>query len=235
MNPRSLLALLAVGALALGACSDEQSSADTTAASSSTSPSTTEESTTSSSSTSTPSTSTTSTTVAPTTTLEVVEGLGLSAAGLGDALFGADADQTIEYVTAILGAPTTDSGWQDPLVIGAACPGTKVRFVDWHDLSLFFTDESPAASGTPHFASYTYGPSVNGAVIDPFGLTTDKGVGIGATVEFLRASYPKVKVDAGDEISGPNFYIQDGLTGFLTGAANADTIISFVGGFGCGE
>ncbi len=165
----------------------------------------------------------------------MVDGLDLSSGGLGDALFGADADETIGYVTAILGAPTNDSGWQDPIAIGAACPGTSVRFVDWHDLALFFSDESPAASGFRHFAAYTYGPAIDGSTIDPFGLTTDAGLGIGGSVEFLRATYPAAKVNPGDEISGPSFYIEDGLSGFLTGASNADTIISFVGGFGCGE
>jgi hypothetical protein len=163
-----------------------------------------------------------------------VQGLGLSAQGLGDALFGADADSVVDYVGTILGTPTSDSGWVDPLAIGAACPGTQVRFVDWNDLALFFTDESPAASGLRHFAAYTYGPAF-APTINPFGLVTDNGVGVGASVEFLRASYPGVLVNAGDEVSGPSFYIEEGLSGFFTGASNSDTIISFVGGFGCGE
>lgn len=240
---RTLAAALAGGlALGVAACSEEQSSADTTAVSSSsdaTSTTTTVVDTTAasttSSSTSTTSTSTSTTSTSSTTTLPEIKGLGLGAKGLGDATFGADADETIAYVTAILGSSTNDSGWVDPIEAGAACPGTRIRFVDWHDLSLFFTDESPAASGLPHFASYSYGPAVDGSSINPFGLTTKGGVGVGATVEFLRATYPAVRVDAGDDISGPSFLIQDGLMGFLTGSSNSDTIISFVGGYGCGE
>jgi hypothetical protein len=164
-----------------------------------------------------------------------VKGLDLSSGGLGDALFGADADETISYVTAILGAPTNDSGWNDPVAIGAACTGTQIRFVDWHDLALYFTDESPVRSGSPHFASYTYGPSADGGPVNPFGLTTKEGLGIGASVEFLRATYPKAKINPGDDIGGPSFFIEDAFIGFLTGVSNADTVISFVGGFGCGE
>ncbi|MFM2077479.1 MAG: hypothetical protein RJA49_1369 [Actinomycetota bacterium] len=164
-----------------------------------------------------------------------MKGLGLSDQGLGDVLFGAEADGVVDYVSTILGAPTNDSGWVDPLTIGAACTGTTVRFVAWNDLSLFFTDDSPVATGLKHFAGYTYGPAVGDAAIEPFGLTTDSGVGVGATVEFLRATYPKVQVSPGDDIGGPGFFISEGLSGFLTGTSNADTIMSFVGGYGCGE
>ena len=237
MTTRRALAALTVGVLGLtfSACSDETSSADSTGASSSTSSSVAESTTSSSSSTTSTSTSTTSSTSTSTTsTIPAVKGLGLSAQGLGDALFGADADSVVDYVGTILGAPTSDSGWVDPLAIGAACPGTQVRFVDWNDLALFFTDESPAASGLRHFAAYTYGPAF-APTINPFGLVTDAGVGVGTSVEFLRAAYPSALVNSGDEVSGPSFYIEDGLSGFLTGSANSDTIISFVGGFGCGE
>ncbi len=158
-------------------------------------------------------------------------GLGLSASGLGDALFGADADGVIDYVNSILGIPTTDSGWVDPSAIGAACPGTEVRFVDWSDLSLFFTDDG---SGVRHFASFTYGPAF-AAAIAPFGLVTDAGVGVGSTVAALRTAYPIAGVFPEDGFNGPGFEIETGLYGFLTGTADTDTIISFVGGFGCGE
>jgi hypothetical protein len=159
----------------------------------------------------------------------------LSSSGLGDALFGADADGVVDYVASILGKPTNDSGWADPLAIGAPCPGTEIRFVDWNDLSLFFTDNSPAATGLRHFAAYTYGPAFVPGAINPYGLATTLDIGVGATVAALRAAYLGALVNPGDDISGPSFYIEDGLTGFLTGAADTDTIMSFVGGYGCGE
>ncbi len=243
MTSRRVLAGLTLGALVFtaSACSDTQSSADSTTSSTSSTTSTSTtvaESTTSSSSSTTSSTSTTttSTTTAPTTsTIPPTTGLGLSDQGLGDVLFGAEADGVVDYVSGILGTPTNDSGWVDPLTIGAACTGTTVRFVAWNDLSLFFTDDSPAATGLKHFAGYTYGPPVGEAAIQPFGLTTDNGVGVGASVQFLRAMYPKVQVSPGDDIGGPSFFLSEGLSGFLTGTSNKDTIMSFVGGYGCGE
>lgn len=231
--------MLLVGLVAsAAACSDEQTSADNTASTTVAADTTAATTTTAAPTTiaTTSSTTTSSTTsTSSTTTIAAVDGLELGPTGLGGASFGADADETLNYVQSILGAPTNDSGWVDPVEVGAACPGTQIRFVDWNDLALFFTDESPAASGLRHFASYSYGPAVNGDPIKPFGLTTAAGVGVGATVEFLRAAYPSAKVDAGDDVSGPSFLITDGLMGFLTGASNSDTIISFVGGYGCGE
>lgn len=158
-------------------------------------------------------------------------GLGLSASGLGDALFGADADGVIDYVNSILGIPTTDSGWVDPVATGVACPGTAVRFVDWKDLSLFFTDY---LTGVRHFASFTYGQAF-GDVIAPFGLATSADIGVGSTVASLRGAYPAVNVKPEDEFSGAGFEIEPGLYGFLSGTADTDTILSFVGGAGCGE
>jgi hypothetical protein len=243
MTTRRVLAAFAVGVLAAtaAACSDEQSSADSVG--SSTSSSTSVASTTTTTST-VPASSTTSSTTSPTsttststtTTLARVKGLALSSKGLGDALFGADADGVVDYVSSILGAPNNDSGWADPLTIGAPCPGTQIRFVDWDDLSLFFSDNSPAAVGLRHFAAYTYGPAFVPGSIKPFGLATDRGLSVGSSVADLIAAYPSAVVGAGDEISGPAFFIEDGLVGFLTAADPATgSIISFVGGYGCGE
>jgi hypothetical protein len=160
-----------------------------------------------------------------------VKGLPLSAFGLGDALFDADADGVVEYVSSILGIPTTDSGWLDASANGIGCPGTEIRFVDWNDLSLFFTDDFSAIR---HFAAYTYGPAF-GATIAPYGLATDAQIGVGSTVAELRAAYPTVTVAPEDEFSGPSFLIEPGLSGVLTGTADTDVILSFTGGFGCGE
>jgi hypothetical protein len=165
-----------------------------------------------------------------------VKGLGLSAQGLGDVQFGADADQTVIYVNSVLGKPTRDTGWVDPLTAGGSCPGTTIRLVDWNDLQLFFTDQSPAVQGLRHFASFSYGPAVTPGQPNPFGLVTGNGIGLGSTVKELKAAYPSAQIIPGDALAtGPQFTIEQGLHGFLTGVKNADTVISFVGGFGCGE
>jgi len=243
MTSRRALACVTLGVLAftLGACSDEQSSADSSSSTSSsvldsTTSSDVTTSTTVAPSTSTSTSTTTSTTTAPTTsTVPPVKGLDVSGEGLGGALFGAEADGVVAYVSSILGDPTNDSGWEDPLAIGAACNGTSIRFVDWTDLRLYFSDDSPAAQGLRHFAAFNYGPASDGVALNPNGLATANGVGVGATVEFLRASYPQVQISPGDDIGGPSFFIDEGLSGFLSGTSNADVIISFVGGYGCGE
>ena len=133
---------------------------------------------------------------------------------MGDALFGAEAEGVIAYVESIIGASSSDTGWTDPMAIGAACPGTEVRFVSWADLALFFSNDSLAASGLRHFASYTYGPAF-GPVIEPYGLTTDEGIGVGAEVSQLEATFPGGVLSVGDEIFGPSFLIEEGLFVFL--------------------
>ena len=237
MTFRRFLSLMALAGLAVGAsaCSSDSKSPETLAPTSvldsTTSTSVADATTSSSSSTSTSSTTSSSST---SSTIAVVKGLDMSAEGLGNALFGAEADGVLDYVKGILGKPTDDTGWQDPAALGAPCPGTRIRFVSWNDLSIQFSDDSPAASGFDHFASYSYGPPRTGTV-DPFGVTTAKGIGIGSTVAELRAAYPEATVSVADDISGPSFFIQEGFSGFLTGTTDADAIISFVGGYGCGE
>jgi hypothetical protein len=186
---------------------------------------------------------TTSDTVAPTTsetgstststTEPAAAALVLRDDGLGDALFGADADGVIDYVTSVLGVPTDDSGWDDPFAHFGVCPGTEVRGVTWGDLQLLFSDESIVASGHRHFFNYVYGPP-SGATINPVGLRTADGVGIGTTIGELRVVYPGVQVYP-EEIYGPFFVVNENLSGFLTGVTDSDQVISFIGGIGCGE
>ena len=48
-------------------------------------------------------------------------------------------------------------------------------------------------------------------------------------------TYPTVVINPGDDLGGPNFFINDGLAGFLTGVTPTDTVTSVLGGQGCGE
>lgn len=155
--------------------------------------------------------------------------------GLGDAAFGADPEGVIAYVSSIVGPPTVDTDWIDPLSVGA-CPGTEFRQVSWADLTLQFTDSSAVTTGRRHFFSYVYGPSfVEGRPIAPAGLKTEAGIGVGSTVAELTATYPTAVINPGDDFGGPNFFINDGLVGFLTGVNPTDTVTSVLGGQGCGE
>lgn len=186
-----------------------------------------------STSTTTSSTTTTSTTSTTTTTLAPGAELVLRTNGLGDAAFGVDPDGAVAYVSGIIGAPTVDTGWVDPLSVGA-CPGTEFRRVYWGDLLLQFSDQSSVTTGRRHFFSYVYGPSF-GPQITPAGLKTDAGIGVGSTVAELQGTYPTVVVNPGDDFGGPNFFINGGLAGFLSGVNPTDTVISVLGGQGCGE
>jgi len=153
---------------------------------------------------------------------------------LGDAAFGAEPEGVIAYVSSIIGNPTVDTGWIDPLSVGA-CPGTELRQVFWGDLTLYFSDESSVTTGRRHFFSYVYGPAFVQGAIAPAGLKTDAGIGVGSTVAELTAAYPNVVVNPADDFGGPNFLTADGLAGFLTGATPTDTVTSVLGGQGCGE
>jgi hypothetical protein len=236
MSARRTLCIGLVGVtLVAVACGNDDTSTPSTTVPSSSTTSTSVASTTSDVTTSTAASSTTTTAASTTTSTTVPPAaqLTISENGLGTAVFGADPDAVVAYVTSILGNRTTDTGWVDPFSFGA-CPGTEVRIVTWHDLSLFFSDESNVTAGRRHFFSYIYGPAF-GAVIDPLGPATDAGIRIGSTVAELKGTYPTAVVNPADELGGPSFFIRDGLFGYLTGTSPADTITEFVGGIGCGE
>lgn len=234
--------VLSVG---VAACGGDDTSTDSTPPSTSTIPSTsiavttTAQSSTTSSSTSTSTTSTTtstSTTVAPTTSTTIPTPgapLVLRSNGLGDALFGAEAESVISYVSSFIGAPTTDSGWVDPFSLGA-CPGSELRVVTWNDLSLFFSDDTQLVTGVRHFFSYQYGEAF-GPTINPYGLKTDGLITVGSSVGSLRATYPSAAINEADDISSASFQIELGLAGYISTTADDGIVTQILGGFGCGE
>ena len=249
MKRRVLTSLTALS-LILGACaSDAAGDADsaTQLTSSPTTPATTTtptaapaSSTTSTIITTTSSTTTSSTTTTstgaevPSTTVDpAVASLVLSAGGIGTAEFGADAEAVISGTSSLLGEPTNDTGWIDPLSVGA-CPGTEIRFVDWGTLSLVFGDASQVAEGRRHLYAYYYGSAgeVGGA---PVGLVTDAGITTGSRVVDVKAAYPGVTLIPEDDFTSPSFYVSDNLRGYLTGLDDDSTVTVILGGIGCGE
>jgi len=237
------LGLVAAATLLLAACGGDDDAATTTIApivfATTTVPVTAAPPTTVPTTTTAPpttSSTTTSTTVAPTSTTTSVPAaaaLVLRDDGLGDALFGTDPEEVVRYVQAVLGPPTADSGWADPFSAFGVCPGTEVRGVTWGDLTLLFSDESTVSGGRRHFFNYSYGPPF-GVSIQPAGMRTITGIGIGSTVAELRAAFPTVRVFPPD-ISDAYFVVDENFTGFLSGTADADTVRSVIGGIGCGE
>ena len=167
--------------------------------------------------TSTVAASTTSSTSSTTTTsVPKAAKLVVAADGLGDALFGAEPEQVISYVTAVIGPPSDDSGWIDASTDFPACPGNELRIVRWDDLRLLFSDESPYGTARRHYFSYVVGPT-DGTESQPFGVRTAERIGVGNTVGELRFTYPATELWV-DPVRGPSFLV-NGVPGGVEGTA----------------
>jgi hypothetical protein len=165
------------------------------------------------------------------TTVAPAEQLVLREDGLGDVLFGVDADQMILYVTQLLGKPDSDSGYIGPVSEFGSCPGTQVRGVRWGDLLLMFGDESEVAQGRVHFYSWTYGP-VQGIAPEPMGPVTDGDITLGSTVAEILNVYPTAEI-FNDDILGMGFEINRTLTGTLSNDSPNGVVVSMTGGVAC--
>lgn len=152
--------------------------------------------------------------------------------GLGSTSFGADPEGTITFVSNFLGAPTMDTGWVDPFTIGP-CGGMQLRQVSWNNLQLEFGDSSPVTEGRPHFYSYTYGLEGSGGIVTPAGLATVEQITVGSLVADLIEAYPGVQLRSADEFIAPNFFVNDNLTGRMSGLADADVVELIIGGIPC--
>ncbi len=244
MGPMLRFPLLATALLVLGACgSGSSDSAATTTppevtllSTTTTSTTTSTSTTTTTTSTTTTTTTTTSTTLPPETTTTVdpmIDALLLGAEGIGSATFGSDPEGVVSYVTTLLGSPTQDTDWVDPLTLGP-CPGEELRLVSWGALVLEFGDQSTVATGRRHFYSYQYG--VDGEVgVPPIGLVTGQGVTTGSPVSELVAAYPEVVLNEEDEFISANFYVNDDLRGLVTGLDADDVVTLVAGGRTCRE
>jgi hypothetical protein len=163
----------------------------------------------------------------------LTEVLVLGRDGLGVARFCDDAEAAVDAMEAVLGPPDNDTGWAEPLALGA-CPGTVARRVTWGSLDLYFGDESSYASGRQHLYGYSYG-DVDGFDIEPAGLATPEGIGPGTPVPFLQAAYPGVLLVAGEEgLTEPVFYVDESLAGLLTDVTDVGVVTLIVGGEDCG-
>ena len=158
---------------------------------------------------------------------------GAERQGIGSAEFGSEPEEVISYISSFVGEPTNDSGWIDPLSVGA-CPGTEIRFVDWGTLSLVFGDASQVMQDGRHFFAYYYGSAgeVGGA---PVGLATEAGITSGSRVSDVIGAYPGVSIIPEDDVSAPFFYVDDNLRGFVTGVDDDSTVTVILGGIGCSE
>lgn len=155
----------------------------------------------------------------------------LGADGLGAVPFGADPEQTITFISSVVGSPTFDTGWVDPFEIGP-CGGTRLRQVSWNQLQLEFGDVSGITEGRDHFYAFFYGAE-GSSTPQPPGLKTETKIGAGSSVAELIAAYPGVTLLQGDEFIGPSFRVNDNLSGRMSGLADDDVVEAIVGGRPC--
>lgn len=180
---------------------------------------------------------TTTTSVASVTIELTDEGIYAGAAWLH---FGFDDEAAIAAVTAVLGAPTNDSGWVDGFSSPyGVCPPPVVRGVHWGSLTLLFTQAETDfwTAGVPHFFAYNYFANE-----PPVDLETTEGIAVGDSIGMLRTAYPgpDLVIDESpfDPAAGIWLYDQQawtGMWGFATGQTDAHAITSINGGQGCGE
>ena len=148
--------------------------------------------------------------------------------------FGDDDDAVVEAMTAMFGAPTSDTGW----IVEHLCPGPLNRFVDYgaerFDLQVIFTTgDLFAPGGTEQFYTYIYAGVTEVPVFPPM-LT------VGTTVAQLQALHPGVVFQENPFLNGVMNYFVDApgnsqLYGQLTGVGPADLVTTVQGGIGCAE
>jgi hypothetical protein len=185
---------------------------------------------------------------APATTATTDEGpaVVLKGDGIGAFIFGADPDQVIAGLTLRWGPPDGDSGWIAAATSPyGACPGMVVRGVNWRGFTVLFSDGATprGKAGTRHFFTWEYQVSDpahprpdEGGNRPP--LKTAKGVGVGATVQALKAAYGDALELFDEPPDGTQFGVQTsegGLFGSVTSLDPGGIVRSIVSGGGCGD
>lgn len=216
-RPRCLVLTLAAATALLGACSDDEpTSSERTA-------------TTAETSDATASTTSEAEPVETTTTqAEAAAQIVLRGDGLGVTALGAAPEEAVAAVTAALGEPTRDTGWQASFSEYGTCPGEQIRGVEWDHLVLLFTDADTTYGTGQHLFSWR----ITGA---PPALGTSAGLGFGATTADAEELHPgAVEVFPAEE-PFPG-HLRVGVEGgAITAYLDADTITNLEAGAPCGE
>lgn len=148
--------------------------------------------------------------------------------GLGVTALGAAPEEAVQAVTAALGEPTRDAGWQPSFSEYGTCPGSKIRGVEWEHLVLLFTDETTAFGTGEHLFAWR----ISGA---PPALGTSTGLGIGATTADAEQLHPGAveEYPAEDPFPGHLEVAADG--GIITAYLDGEVITNLEAGAACGE
>jgi len=185
--------------------------------------------------TSTTAPATTTTTAAPSTTAEPATtttpavAIALRGDGLGVVALGANPDAAIAAVTAELGAPTLDTGWEPSFSSYGTCPGEQIRAVEWDGLVLLHTDGETTYGAGEHLFSWR----VTGA---PPAVATAMGLGFGALAADAEELYPGQVETVPAEDPFPAFLEIQAEGGPITAyLGDAEEITNLEAGVACGE
>lgn len=222
MRRRLVCSVLVAATLVVSGCSDDDGAGDDSSLDTS--------STSSSSSPTTEGGEVAQTTVVETTTTvaEVASRLVLRGDGLGVVALGASADAAIAAVSADLGAPTLDTGWESSFSSYGTCPGEQIRGVEWDGLVLLFTDGTTAYGRGEHLFSWR----ITGA---PPALGTETGLGFGASPSDAEELYPGGVEVVPAEVPFPGFLDIDAEGGPIIAFLDGETITNLEAGAPCGE
>ncbi len=169
-------------------------------------------------------------TTTTTTTADTAPGaIALRGDGLAVVDLGAGADAAIAAVSAELGEPTVDTGWEPSSRTYGTCPGEQIRGIEWGGLVLLFTDgDTPEGTGD-HLFTWR----VTGA---PPAVSTARGLGFGATATDAEELYPGGIETVAAEDPFPAFLQIDAEGGVITALLDGDaTITNLEAGTPCGE
>ncbi len=169
------------------------------------------------------------TTAETTTTNASATTIALRGDGLGVVDLGATPDVAIAAVTAELGAPTLDTGWEPSFSSYGTCPGEQIRAVEWGGLVLLHTDGDTAVGTGKHLFSWR----VTGA---PPAVATATGLGFGAVASDAQELYPGAVEVVPPEEPFPGFLAIEAEGGLITAfLGDADEITNLEAGVVCGE
>ena len=172
------------------------------------------------------------------------DALILTPQGLAGAKLGDEPGAAIDAISAVLGPPSLDDGWQDSFSTYGTCPGPQIRPVGWGPLLFLFTDGTSAFSKTarPHLFEIRYGDVYTGEAHTrlPIPVTTQLGITLGSTKADIKAAYgANVEFEPENEVSAPTFHVgplgPGGVYGFLDETNDAATVFELGAGQPCGE